>query len=552
METDDAEAEGHLARAWGVPLHTPCGEQVLAASVDGYRRLLRPSLQNEARAELRDRAEREAISVFRDNLEALLMQPPLGQRPVMGLDPGYRTGCKLAVVDSTGRVLDAGVIHAIPPGAREKEAAEALLTLARRHDVFAVAVGNGTGGRETEQFARKTFREGGLASLLVVIVPETGASVYSSSEVAREELPDHDVSIRGAVSIARRLQDPLAELVKIEPRSLGVGQYQHDVNQKELSQELDAAVERIVNRVGVELNSASASLLRRVSGLNERLARNLVAHRDGKGAFRSRKQLLKVTGFGPRTFELAAGFLRLRQGENPLDGTAVHPERYGLVQDMGAELGVEVRELVGNSALVARLDFSRYKSEEQGIGSFTLEDIREELQRPGRDPRPEFESPTYREDVQSLDDVQEGMILEGRVSNVANFGAFVDLGVKRDGLVHVSELSHEWVADPREVVRVGQIVKVKVTEIDRERGRIGLSIKALQEAPEPSRPGPRPSGKERPRPSQKGPANDRGGGRGPQREGKSPGDGSFGSLGDLLRKGGGPSGELPKGRGKRS
>lgn len=480
LSGDDDRCVERLARGWRAPLQTPCGEQLLLATQDGYRRLLKPSLQNEVRAEAKERAEREAMEVFRDNLEALLMQSPLGQVPVMGLDPGYRTGCKMAVVDRTGRVLDSGVIHAIPPGAKEREAASTIVRLAKAHDVHAIAVGNGTGSRETEAFARATVKEAGLSSVIVAIVPETGASVYSSSAVAREELPDYDVSIRGAVSIARRLQDPLAELVKIEPRSLGVGQYQHDVNQKALSQELDLAVERIVNRVGVELNTASAPLLRRVSGLSERLARNVVEHRDEQGPFGRRRDLLKVGGFGKKTFELAAGFLRIREGTTLLDRTAVHPERYGLVEEMCRELKVPLEKILGNPELVGRVDFDRYLDEEKGLGQFTLEDIRLELERPGRDPRPEFESPEWREDVQSMDDVQEGMVLEGRVSNVTNFGAFVDVGIKRDGLVHISELCDRWVEDPREVVSVGQIVRVKVLEIDRERGRVGLSIKALE------------------------------------------------------------------------
>jgi uncharacterized protein len=355
-----------------------------------------------------------------------------------------------------------------------------------------------------------------IRKVVVAIVPETGASVYSASGVAREELPQLDVSLRGAVSIARRLQDPLAELVKIEPRSLGVGQYQHDVDQRALDRELDTAVEGAVNHVGVELNTASASLLRRVSGLSERLARAVVEHRDSNGPFPSRKALLKVTGFGPKTFELSAGFLRVHGADNPLDATAVHPERYPVVQQMAKALAVPLQDMIGNPALVSRLDFGRFANEEQGLGVFTLEDIKTELLRPGRDPRPEFKTPEWRQDVTSVKDLQPGMVLEGRVSNVANFGAFVDIGVHRDGLVHVSELTHRWVADPREAVKVGEIVKVKVLEVDRERERISLSIKALQ-TPDanPGRPatgsagqgkGPRPERSDRPdRPGKGGP-----------------------------------------------
>ena len=483
LRIDDEREVERLGRSWRVPLDTPCGRQIGEATADAYKRLLRPSITNEVRSEMRERAEAQAIAVFRANLEALLLQAPLGQVPVMGLDPGYRTGCKMAVVDGTGRVVATDVIHPIPPHADEAGAARTVVSLIQKHQVLAVAVGNGTASRETEAFARKAAQEAGLDKVVVAIVPETGASVYSASAVARDELPQLDVSLRGAVSIARRLQDPLAELVKIEPRSLGVGQYQHDVDQKSLAGELDTAVEGAVNRVGVELNTASASLLRRVSGLSERIANAIVHHRDSNGPFRSRKALLKVTGFGPKTFELSAGFLRLREGENPLDRTAVHPERYDVVQEMAKALAVPVGSLIGNSDLVGKLDFSRFADAEKNLGKYTLEDIRNELMRPGRDPRPEFKTPEWRADVTSVKDLQPGMVLEGRVSNVANFGAFVDVGVHRDGLVHVSELAHRYVADPRDAVKVGEIVKVKVLEVDYQRERISLSIKALQQPP---------------------------------------------------------------------
>jgi len=485
---DEAEIEA-LAQRWQVPLGTPCGRQVRAATEDGYQRLLRPSIANQVRGEIREKAEAEAISVFRANLEALLMQAPLGQLPVMGLDPGYRTGCKVAVVDPTGRVLDTAIIYPVPPKAREQEAAAVLLAFLARYKAHAVAIGNGTGSRETEAFARTTIREAGVEGVTVAIVPETGASVYSASAEARNELPDLDVSLRGAVSIARRLQDPLAEFVKIEPRSLGVGQYQHDVDQKALARELDTAVEVVVNRVGVELNSASASLLRRVSGLSERLARAIVAHRDARGPFASRKALLEVAGFGPKTFEQAAGFLRLRDAAHALDRTAVHPERYTVVEAMARELDLAVEALVGNRQEVSRIDFSRFADESAGLGAFTLADIEKELLSPGRDPRPEFEVPEWREDVRKVEDLQPGMVIEGRVSNVTNFGAFVDIGVGRDGLVHLSELSHRWIEDPREAVQVGQVVKAMVKDVDRERNRIGLSIKALIPEPAAGSPG---------------------------------------------------------------
>ena len=483
LTIDDPGQIERLGRSWQVPLDTPCGREVAAATADGYKRLLRPSLTNEVRSELRERAEAEAIAVFRANLESLLLQPPLGQVPVLGLDPGLRTGCKLALVDRTGRVVATDVLRPLAPHADVEGSSRTLVGLVRKHGVKAVAIGNGTAGRETERFARAAIAEAGLSGVTVAIVPETGASIYSASGVAREELPDLDVSLRGAVSIARRLQDPLAELVKIEPRSLGVGQYQHDVDQRALESELDAAVEGAVHRVGVELNTASAPLLRRVSGLSERLARSIVAYRDAQGAFPSRKRLLDVAGFGAKTFELAAGFLRIRESSHPLDRTAVHPERYGAVENMAAELGIPLAELVGSPQRVAQINFNRFLDTDRGLGAFTLADIQAELARPGRDPRPEFVVPEWRSDVTSIEDLVAGMVLEGRVSNVTNFGAFVDVGIKRDGLVHVSELGHRFVADPREAVKVGDVVKVQVMEVDKPRGRFGLSIKALLPPP---------------------------------------------------------------------
>ncbi|MEM7350832.1 MAG: Tex family protein [Acidobacteriota bacterium] len=483
LDIDDAAEVERLGKSWDVRLDTPCGREVAAATADGFKRLLRPQVTNEIRGELREAAEAEAIKVFRANLEALLMQSPIGQVTVMGLDPGYRTGCKLAVVDGTGRVLETGVIYPVQPKARVEEAASRVAGLIRRHQVRAIAIGNGTGSRETEIFARRTVREAKLGDVIATIVPETGASVYSASAVARAELPELDVSLRGAVSIARRFQDPLAELVKIEPKSLGVGQYQHDVDQKALAGELEATVERTVNRVGVELNTASPSLLRRVSGLSERQATNIVQHRDSNGPFASRRTLLEVAGFGAKTFELAAGFLRIRDSEHPLDRTAVHPERYPLVEAMAGDLGVSLAEVVGHPAMVGKVRFDRFLDADEGIGRFTLDDIRGELERPGRDPRPEFVAPELRDDVTSIDDLEPGMELEGRVSNVTNFGAFVDLGVKRDGLVHISELSDSWIDNPQEAVQVGQVVRVRVLEVDRGRGRISLSMRSPDKAP---------------------------------------------------------------------
>ena len=472
----DRQIRGLCNRVGANP-HTGCGEQVAAAVTDGYRRLLRPSIANEIRGRMRRWAEDDAIGVFRKNLDALLMQPPLGQLPVMGLDPGFRTGCKLAVVDGTGKVLDTSVIYPTPPEARIDQAKQILERQIRAHGVRAVAVGNGTASRETEQFARETVKAAKLQDVIVIIVPETGASVYSASKLAREELPDLDVSLRGAVSIARRLQDPLAELVKIDPKSLGVGQYQHDVDDKRLGEELDLTVEAVVNRVGVELNTASPALLQRVAGLTARMAANIVQYRDEHDRFRSRRHLLRVRGLGPKAYEQAAGFLRIRDGLHPLDATAVHPERYKLVEQIARRMDSTLLGLVGNPAVVARVDFSRFVDEEAGLGRYTLEDIRDELERPGRDPRPEFEAPAWRDDVRTIEDLRDGMTLEGRISNVTKFGAFVDIGVKQDGLVHVSELTDHWVGDPLEVVRVGQLVKVRLLAVDHKRKRISLSMK---------------------------------------------------------------------------
>jgi protein Tex len=477
LDIDDDRVLTGLGRGWDVNPRSPCGAEVMDAVADGYKRLLRPSITNEMHADLRLRAETEAIAVFRANLEALLMQAPFGRLPVMGIDPGYRTGSKIAVVDAVGRVVETGVIY---PGRSDREDVEAADKTAKavaRHGVRAVAIGNGTGSREAESFARQALAD--AEDVLVAVVPETGASVYSASEIAREELPTLDVTIRGAVSIARRIQDPLAELVKIDPKALGVGQYQHDVDQKRLQGELDAAVEKVTNQVGVELNMASAPLLRRVSGLSSRVATEIVNQRDANGPFRTRRELLKVPRLGAKAYEQAAGFLRIRDAANALDDTAVHPERYGVVEDMARALGVKTKELVGAPHLAATLDLSQFADEGKQLGLFTLEDIRDELSRPGRDPRPDFQTAETRDDVTSIDDVEPGMTLEGRVTNVTNFGAFVDIGVKRDGLVHLSELSDDWVDDPHQVVQVGQIVTAVVVDVDRERERIGLSMKLV-------------------------------------------------------------------------
>ncbi|WP_027714359.1 Tex family protein [Desulfuromonas sp. TF] len=441
---------------------------------DAYRRLIAPSIEVELRLEAKQRADEAAIAVFAENLKNLLLAPPAGNRRVLGIDPGLRTGSKLAAVDETGKFLEHATIYPHTGASKVAPAKQELLRLVRSLGLEMVAIGNGTAGREMEQFARDTLREAGL-SLPVVMVNEAGASVYSASEIARDEFPDLDLTVRGAISIARRLQDPLAELVKIDPKSIGVGQYQHDVSQSALKKALDATVESCVNFVGVDLNTASWALLAYVSGIGDSLARSIVRHRDEHGSFTGRKGLLKVPRFGAKAFEQAAGFLRIRGGDNPLDSTAVHPENYPLVETMAKDLGVAVTQLASDPALAARLDLKRYVDER--VGMPTLRDIMEELKKPGRDPRDRFEAFAFREDVQEMSDLQEGMILPGKVTNVTAFGAFVDIGVHQDGLVHISHLADRFVKDPNEVVQAGQTVKVKILSVDLPRKRIALSIK---------------------------------------------------------------------------
>lgn len=441
---------------------------------DAYQRLLAPSIEVELRLEAKKAADQGAIQVFVSNLRSLLLASPAGSRRVLGVDPGLRTGSKLAAVDDTGRFLDQATIYPHTGKGKVAEARKILLQLIEHHDLNMVAIGNGTAGREMEQFVRETLREAAL-NLTVVLVNEAGASVYSASEVAREEFPDLDLTVRGAISIARRLQDPLAELVKIDPKAIGVGQYQHDVSQTLLRKSLDDVVESCVNYVGVDLNMASAALLSYVSGIGEGLARGIVAYRDREGPFATRQQLLSVPRFGAKAFEQSAGFLRIRQGENPLDNTAVHPERYALVETMAQDLQVSLAALSGDGSLVSRIDLPRYQTTE--IGLPTLNDIVEELLKPGRDPREAFQTATFREDVNSLEDLQEGMTLQGTVTNVTAFGAFVDIGVHQDGLVHISELADKFIKDPQEMVSTGQVVKVRVLSVDSQRKRIALSMK---------------------------------------------------------------------------
>jgi len=438
-------------------------------------------LDMELKTRLREAAEEEAIRVFGTNLHDLLLAAPAGPRPTMGLDPGLRTGVKVAVVDATGKLVDTATIYPHAPRNQWDQSIHVLAALARKHSVELIAIGNGTASRETDKLAAGLIKRHPELRLQKLVVSEAGASVYSASELAAKEFPDLDVSLRGAVSIARRLQDPLAELVKIEPKSIGVGQYQHDVSQVKLARRLEGVVEDCVNAVGVDVNTASVPLLARVSGLTRRHAENIVAYRDLNGAFTDRKELKKVPRLGDKTFEQAAGFLRIMNGSNPLDASAVHPEAYPVVERIAEFSGRDLRDLIGDSRLLKSLDPSRFTDERFGLPTVT--DIIAELDKPGRDPRPEFKTAEFREGVEDLKDLEPGMILEGVVTNVTNFGAFVDVGVHQDGLVHVSRLADRFVKDPREVVRTGDLVKVKVMEVDVERKRIGLSMR-MKDQPE--------------------------------------------------------------------
>jgi uncharacterized protein len=441
---------------------------------DAYKRLIAPSIEVELRQESKERADEAAILVFARNLRDLLLAPPAGGKRVLGIDPGFRTGSKLAAVDATGRFLENVTIYPHVGEGRVPQARKELLRLVETHTIEMVAVGNGTAGREMEIFAKETLA--GVGRLLpVVSISEAGASIYSASEIAREEFPELDLTVRGAISIARRLQDPLGELVKVDAKSIGVGQYQHDVNQAMLKKSLDGVVESCVNYVGVDLNTASWALLAYVSGVGPALARAITRYRDENGSFLSRKALLKVPRFGAKAFEQAAGFLRIRGGAHPLDNTAVHPERYKLVEVMAAELGASLAQLAADPTLVDKIDLRRYVTDNVGLP--TLTDIAEELKKPGRDPRRQFEAASFRDDIRAITDLQEGMILQGVVTNVTAFGAFVDIGVHQDGLVHISHLANRYIKDPNDAVKAGQMVKVKVLAADAQRKRISLSIK---------------------------------------------------------------------------
>jgi Transcriptional accessory protein len=475
----DAEPAVELFSSRFVKGNSPCAKQIRLAVEDAYKRLLAPSMETELRAALKAEADTEAIKVFAMNLRELLMSPPLGDHNVLAIDPGFRTGCKVVCLNKQAELLHHDVIYPHTEGgaAREKASSEhKVLDLVKKFDIEAIAIGNGTASRETEAFVKGIdFKSIGVEPPFVVQVNESGASIYSASEVAREEFPDHDITVRGAVSIGRRLMDPLAELVKLDPKSIGVGQYQHDVDQGALQSSLDDAVVSCVNSVGVELNTASKELLSYVSGLSKQLATNIVKHRAEKGPFKSRSELKKVARLGPKAFEQCAGFLRIRNGSEALDGSAVHPERYDVVKQMAKDLNCKVVDLIEKQELRKRIDINKYVSSEVGLP--TLKDIVAELEKPGRDPRPPLEAMSFAEGVHTMNDLKEGMKLPGVVTNVTAFGCFVDIGVHQDGLVHISELANKFVKDPTEVVKVQQRVEVTVLSVDAGRKRISLSMK---------------------------------------------------------------------------
>lgn len=470
---DETECGEWLERLF-VKTNNECAHQVAEAVNDAYKRLLKPSIETEYAAISKEKADDEAIRVFAGNLRQLLLAPPLGQKRVMGIDPGFRTGCKVVCLDAQGALLHNEAIYPHPPKSEYKQAARKLTQLVEQYKIEAIAIGNGTASRETEQFvtSQRYDRE-----IQVFVVSEDGASIYSASKTAREEFPDYDVTVRGAVSIGRRLIDPLAELVKIDPKSIGVGQYQHDVDQSKLKASLDQTVESCVNLVGVNVNTASKHLLTYVSGLGAALAQNIVDYRTENGAFRSRRELLKVPRMGAKAFEQCAGFLRIPGAENPLDNSAVHPESYSVVERMAKDLGCSVTDLIKNKELRSRIKIENYITDSVGLP--TLTDIMQELDKPGRDPRRKIEMFEFDKNVRTLDDLQESMELPGIVTNITNFGCFVDIGIKENGLVHVSQLADRFISDPSIVVSIHQHVRVRVMSIDRERKRIQLTMKGL-------------------------------------------------------------------------
>ena len=473
ISPEDSRCIEQLARYY-VRGNSESSLQVQEAVEDAYKRLLKPSMENEFAALSKQQADDEAIRLFAQNLRQLLLAPPLGQLRVMGIDPGFRTGCKVVCLDAQGNLLHNENIYPHPPVSKGKEAAASLMKMIEAYRIEAIAIGNGTAGRETEEFIKRlTFHH----DVRVFVVSEQGASIYSASPLARKEFPDYDVTVRGAVSIARRLMDPLAELVKIDPKSIGVGQYQHDVDQSKLKQALDSTVEHCVNLVGVNLNTASSHLLSYVSGLGPTLAQNIVEYRAEHGPFASRHELLQVPRMGAKTFEQCAGFLRIAQGKHPLDNTAVHPERYALVEQMARDLQCTIPQLIADSQLRRRIDLKRYCS--STVGMPTLNDIMQELEKPGRDPRGGVSDFAFDSHVRTLDDLREGMELPGIVNNITDFGAFVDIGIKESGLVHLSQLADRYIKHPSEVVSIHQQVRVRVVGIDHDRKRIALSMKGL-------------------------------------------------------------------------
>ena len=478
ISPDDDECIERLKRHY-VYGNTPCGKLVAEAVEDGYKRLLKPSIETEFANLSKEQADEEAIRVFAENLRQLLLAAPLGQKRVMGIDPGFRTGCKVVCLDAQGNLLHHEAIYPHPPVNRKMQAMVHVQQMIADYHIEAIAIGNGTASRETRTFVEEVASSlpTGAKSLQIFVVSEDGASVYSASKVARDEFPDEDVTVRGAVSIGRRLMDPLAELVKIDPKSIGVGQYQHDVDQTKLKKQLDQTVESCVNSVGVNLNTASSHLLQYVSGLGPTLAKNIVEYRKENGAFTSRTQLKKVPRLGPAAFMQCAGFLRIPDAKNPLDNSAVHPESYHVVEQMAKDQGCAVADLISQKALRARIDISRYVSNDVGLP--TLTDIMKELEKPGRDPRQQIEEFEFAKGIESVDDLEEGMELPGIVTNITNFGAFVDIGVHQDGLVHISQLADKYVRDPNEVVKLHQHVQVRVLEVDRRRNRISLTMKGV-------------------------------------------------------------------------
>lgn len=492
IAVDGEPIQGWIQEHMGLKPQSPYAKQLFLSIADAYKRLIVPSVETDVRVDLKMKSDRDAVDIFASNLRHLLLSSPLGSQNVIGIDPGLRTGCKCAAVDQTGKFLDHTLIY-LTQGERGLEVSRReLLDFIKKHKPYAIGIGNGTGGRETEAFVRGLLRDAQLTDLIVVQVSEAGASVYSASDIAREEFPDLDLTIRGAISIGRRLQDPLAELVKVDPKAIGVGQYQHDVYQQLLADKLSEVVESCVNHVGVEVNTASAPLLAYVAGFGPSLAQKVVKHREKNGPFKSRKDLLDVSGLGKKAFEQAAGFLRVRNGKHPLDASAVHPERYELVEQMAIDLNVPLAELVANQALIGTIPVKKYVTPE--VGELTLADILSELKKPGRDPRATFEPPCFRDDVHTMNDLKPGMKLEGIVTNVTAFGCFVDIGVHQDGLIHISELTDRFIKDPSEVVKAGDKIKVTVLTVDVERKRISLSAKTGTKPATAAPSGSKPSG----------------------------------------------------------